>query len=127
MDYSVAALVCVVSMLFLMLMGMRIVYALGFTALVVAFFTYGPFSLEKLGWTTFNTLFNINWVPLPLFVLIACLIAETKMGEDIYGAARSWLSRVPGGLRHGFRHRHQFRLYPGRRQGGGAGVREIRL
>ncbi len=98
MDYTLAALICVLGMLFLMLMGMRIVYALGFTALAVAFFAFGPFSLEKLGWTTFNTLFNINWVPLPLFVLIACLIAETKMGEHIYGAARNWLSRVPGGL-----------------------------
>lgn len=98
MDYTIAALICVLGMLFLMLMGMRIVYALGFTALVVAFFTYGSFSLDKVGWTTFNTLFNINWVPLPLFVFIACLIAETRIGEDIYIAARHWLSRVPGGL-----------------------------
>lgn len=98
MEYSIAALVCIVGVLFLMLMGMRIIYALGFVALIVAFFFYGPVSLDKLGWTTFNTLFNINWVPLPLFVLMACLIAETKIGDDIYGAARAWLSRVPGGL-----------------------------
>jgi C4-dicarboxylate transporter, DctM subunit len=98
MDLSIAALVCIVGVLFLMLMGMRIIYALGFVALIVAYFFYGPFSLDKLGWTTFNTLFDINWVPLPLFVLMACLIAETKIGDDIYGAARAWLSRVPGGL-----------------------------
>jgi len=98
MDFTIAAIVCVVGMLFLMLMGMQVIYALGFTALFVAFFTYGAFSLEKIGWITFNTLYNINWTPLPLFVLIACLIAETKIGEDIYEAARSWLSRVPGGL-----------------------------
>ncbi len=98
MDFTLAAVISVVGMLFLMLMGMRIIFALGFTALVVAYFAYGPLSLDKIGWTTFNTLFNINWVPLPLFVLIACLIAETKMGEHIYEAARNWLSRVPGGL-----------------------------
>jgi C4-dicarboxylate transporter DctM subunit len=98
MNFTTAAIVCVVGMLFLMLMGMQVIYALGFTALVVAFFTYGAPSLEKIGWITFNTLFNINWIPLPLFVLMACLIAETKIGEDIYNAARSWLSRVPGGL-----------------------------
>jgi len=98
MDFTTAALVCVGGMLFLMLMGMPVIYALGFTAIAVAYFTYGAFSLDKVGWTTFNTLFNINWTPLPLFVLIACLIAETKIGEDIYEAARSWLSRVPGGL-----------------------------
>jgi C4-dicarboxylate transporter DctM subunit len=98
MDFTTAAIVCVAGMLFLMLMGMPVIYALGFTALGVAYFTYGSLSLDKIGWTTFNTLYNINWTPLPLFVLIACLIAETKIGEDIYEAARSWLSRVPGGL-----------------------------
>lgn len=98
MDFTTAALVCVLGMLFLMLMGMPVIYALGFTAVVVAFFAFGAPSLEKVGWTTFSTLYNINWTPLPLFVLIACLIAETKIGEDIYAAARSWLSRVPGGL-----------------------------
>lgn len=98
MDASTAALVCVLGMLFLMLMGMPVVFALGLTSLGVAYFAYGGFSLEKIGWTTFNTLFTVNWVPLPLFVLMACLIAETKIGEDIYNAARKWLSRIPGGL-----------------------------
>jgi C4-dicarboxylate transporter DctM subunit len=98
MDFTTGAVVCVVGMLFLMLMGMPVIYALGFTALTVAFFVYGPLSLEKLGWTTFNTLYDMNWTPLPLFILMACLIAETKIGEDIYEVARSWLSRIPGGL-----------------------------
>jgi C4-dicarboxylate transporter DctM subunit len=98
MAFTTAALVCVCGMLFLMLLGTPVVYSLGFMAMAVAFFAFGAPSLEKLGWTTFSTLFNLNWTPLPLFVLIACLIAETKIGEDIYMAARSWLSRVPGGL-----------------------------
>jgi tripartite ATP-independent transporter DctM subunit len=98
MDFTTAAVVCVVGMLFLMMMGMPVIYSLGLVALVVAYFTHGAYSLEKLGWTTFSTLYNINWTPLPLFILMACLISETKIGEDIYNAARSWLSRVPGGL-----------------------------
>ena len=98
MDEALAAVGLILIMLFLMLMGMRIVYALGLSALVVAFFTYGPASIDKLGWTTFTTLFNLNWIPLPLFVLLACLIAETTMGDNIYAAARAWLSGVPGGL-----------------------------
>ena len=98
MDFTTAALVCVLGMLFLMLMGMPVIYALGITSIAVALFTFGVPHLEKVGWTTFSTLYNINWTPLPLFVLIACLIAETKIGEDIYNAARNWLSRVPGGL-----------------------------
>lgn len=98
MDPTIAALVCVVGMLFLMMMGIPVIYSLGFTAFIVALVAFGPYSLEKIGWTTFNTLYNINWTPLPIFVLMACLIAETKIGEDIYNAARKWFSRIPGGL-----------------------------
>ncbi|MFP3975912.1 MAG: TRAP transporter large permease [Dehalococcoidia bacterium] len=98
MDFTTAALTVVLGMLFLMMMGMPVVFSLGVTSMAVAYFAYGPFALEKIGWTTFGTLYTIDWTPLPLFVLMACLIAETRMGEDIYYAARNWLSRVPGGL-----------------------------
>jgi TRAP-type mannitol/chloroaromatic compound transport system permease large subunit len=87
MDPAIAALVCVVGMLFLMMMGVPVIYSLGFTAFIVALVAFGPYSLEKIGWTTFNTLYNINWTPLPIFVLMACLIAETRIGEDIYNAS----------------------------------------
>lgn len=98
MDLALAAPILVISMLVLMMLGMPVIYSLGLTSAAVAFFVYGPFSLEKIGWTTFQALYDINWTPLPLFVLMACLISETKIGEDLYDAARSWLSRVPGGL-----------------------------
>lgn len=29
---------------------------------------------------------------------MACVIAETRIGEDLFRAARNWLSRIPGGL-----------------------------
>ncbi|MBN1190322.1 MAG: TRAP transporter large permease [Dehalococcoidales bacterium] len=98
MDFTTGAIVCVAGMLFLMMMGLPVIYSLGFIAIFVAYFTYGPMSLDKIGWTTFNTLYNLNWVPLPLFVFLASLIAETPIGEQIYRAARAWLSRINGGL-----------------------------
>ena len=98
MELAIAAPILIVSMLALMMLGMPVIYSLGITSAVVAYFVYGPFSLEKIGWTTFQALYDINWTPLPLFVLMACLVGQTKIGEDLYDAARSWLSRVPGGL-----------------------------
>lgn len=97
-SFLFGALLAVSIMLFLMLLGIPIPYSLGAAAIPVAYFVYGPSSLETLGWMTFKTLYNINWTPLPLFVLMACILAETKIGEDIYIAARLWLSRLPGGL-----------------------------
>jgi C4-dicarboxylate transporter, DctM subunit len=68
------------------------------SSIIVAFFAFGMSAFDKLGQTTFFFLFNLAWTPLPLFVLMGCLIAETDIGGDLFRAARNWLSRVPGGL-----------------------------
>ncbi len=98
MDYTTAAVICVASMLFFLMLGVPIAYALGFVSIIVGLFTFGSVCLQKVGWMTFHLLYNLNWTPLPLFTLLACIIAETKIGEDLYRAARNWLSRIPGGL-----------------------------
>ena len=54
--------------------------------------------MDLLGRTTFSFLFRDQLAPLPLFFLLACIIAETEVGDELFGAASKWLSRVPGGL-----------------------------
>ncbi len=98
MDQLTAAIACIVLMLIMLNTGLPIAIAVGFSAMLVGFFTNGLVSLEKLGWTTFQTVFQPAWTPLPLFCFIGCLVAQTKIGEDLFRAARLWLSRLPGGL-----------------------------
>ncbi len=98
MDYTVAAALCVAAMLVLLMSGVPIAYALGFSSAAIGILAFGGIVLNKIGWTTFHLLYNLNWTPLPLFTLMAYVIAETTIGEDLYRAARNWLSRVPGGL-----------------------------
>ncbi len=98
MDFTTAALLCMGSMLVLMLVGVPIAYAIGFSSVVFGVLAFGGVSLDKAGWATFHLLYNLSWTPLPLFVLMACIIAETRVGEDLYGAASKWFSRIPGGL-----------------------------
>jgi len=98
MDYTTAAVTCVAGMLFFLMLGVPIAYSLGFVSIIVGLLAFGGVCLQKVGWMTFHLLFNLNWTPLPLFTLLACIIAETRIGEDLYGAARNWLSRIPGGL-----------------------------
>ena len=85
-------------MFFLLLLGVPIAYSLGFSSIVVGYFAFGGFALQKAGWTTFQLLYNLTWTPLPLFTLMSYLIAETKMGEHLFRTARNWMSRLPGGL-----------------------------
>ena len=98
MDYTTAAVICVVFMLVLLMLGVPIAYALLSSSVAIGILTFGSTCLDKVGWTTFHFLYNLAWTPLPLFVFMACVIAETEIGADLYGAARNWLSRVPGGL-----------------------------
>lgn len=98
MDYNTASILCAGLMFFLLLLGVPIAYSLGFSSIVVGYFAFGGFALQKAGWTTFQLLYNLTWTPLPLFTLMSYLIAETKMGEHLFRTARNWLSRLPGGL-----------------------------
>jgi len=98
MDQLTAALLCIGIMLLMLNTGLPIAFAVGFSSMIVGFILSGGVALEKLGWTTFHTVFNPAWTPLPLFTFIGCLVAQTKIGEDLFRAARLWLSRLPGGL-----------------------------
>jgi tripartite ATP-independent transporter DctM subunit len=85
-------------MLVMLNTGLPIALSLGVSAAIVGSIATGLVSFHKLGWTTFHSLFNPAWTPLPLFVFMGCLIAQTKIGEDLFRSARLWLSRLPGGL-----------------------------
>ena len=98
MDQLTAAILCIIVMLIMLNLGLPIAYALGFSSMIIGFFTFGTVALHKLGWTTYHTVFNPSWTPLPLFAFIGCLIAQTRIGEDLFGSARLWLSRLPGAL-----------------------------
>jgi C4-dicarboxylate transporter DctM subunit len=98
MDATAAAIICVSIMLVMLLIGIPIPFALGFSSILIGTIAYGTTILEKVGSTTFYLVYNFVWTPLPLFTLMACIMAETRIGEDLYRAARNWLSRLPGGL-----------------------------
>ncbi len=98
MDYHTASLLCAGLMLFLLIIGVPIAYALGFSSVIIGYMAFGSFALQKAGWTTFQLLYNLTWTPLPLFTLMSFIIAETTMGEHLFRTARNWLSRLPGGL-----------------------------
>jgi C4-dicarboxylate transporter DctM subunit len=92
------SVIAVLSLFFFMMLGVPIAYTLGFSATIAGLAAFGGTILPKVGWTPFHMLFNLSWTPLPLFILIGSLIAETTMGTDLFRAAVRWLSRIPGGL-----------------------------
>ena len=98
MDYNLSAALCVAVMLILLVIGVPIAWALLSSSILVGIAFFGMSALDKLGGQTFYFLYTLSWTPLPLFVLLGCLIAETTIGYDLFRAARNWLSRIPGGV-----------------------------
>jgi C4-dicarboxylate transporter DctM subunit len=98
MNPMLITLTAVLGLFVLMMLGVPIAYSLGFSAVLAGLLAFGTSILPKVGWTPFHMLFNLAWTPLPLFILIGSLIAETTMGTDLFKAAMRWLSRIPGGL-----------------------------
>jgi C4-dicarboxylate transporter, DctM subunit len=98
MDYGLAASLCIVSMLVILLLGVPIAFALGVSTVVFGALAFGPMALQKVGQVTFTLFYNFSWTPLPLFVLMACVITETTIGEDLYKVARNWVAGIRGSL-----------------------------
>jgi C4-dicarboxylate transporter DctM subunit len=97
-DYGLAAILCIVGMLFFLIIGVPIAFALGFSTVIFGTLAFGPMALQKMAMSTYSLFYNFSWTPLPLFVLMACVITETNIGEDLYKVARNWVSRLPGAL-----------------------------
>jgi len=98
MDPGLAAILCIVLMILFLILGVPIAFALGFSATVCGIFAFGPTALYKMGLATFSLFYNYSWTPLPLFVLMACIITETTIGKDLYRVTRNWVSGLPGAL-----------------------------
>jgi C4-dicarboxylate transporter DctM subunit len=98
MDMLTITLICIGVSLVLMIIGIPIGYALGFCTVIGLLIGLGDPALAKLGLTPFTAFYNLNWTPLPLFILMAYIISETEIGSDIFNTANKWLSRIPGGL-----------------------------
>jgi C4-dicarboxylate transporter DctM subunit len=98
MELTLVSILCIVGLFIFMMLGIPIVYSLGFCAVLGGLVALGTSCLPKVGWTPFHMLFNLAWTPLPLFVLLGSIVGQTAMGQDLFKAASNWLGRIPGGL-----------------------------
>jgi len=85
-------------MLVFLLLGVPVAFALGFSTVVFGTLAFGPMALQKMSMSTFSLFYSYSWTPLPLYVLMACIITETPIGEQLFRVARNWVAGFPGAL-----------------------------
>ena len=78
--------------------GPPLALGIGFTALVVAFFLWGPASLNMVATSTLGTMLSTLLLAIPLFIFMAKFLEKSGLAEDLYDLMYHLLGRVRGGL-----------------------------
>lgn len=111
MDPQTVGIVVTVGMLVLLLLRFPIAVVLvttGYVGMVLVLASRGGegFVLENglsaanyfLGQLAYSSTAAYTFTTIPMFLLMGYIATEAGFTRDIYGAARMWLARVPGGL-----------------------------
>ncbi len=89
------AALCLILML---LTGMPVAFALGFTAILFLVLQDGASAMVVVAETLFASLDEFALLSIPMFLVMGSAIAASRAGADLYEAIDRWLYRVPGGL-----------------------------
>jgi C4-dicarboxylate transporter, DctM subunit len=83
----------------LMALGIPIFVSIGLAAFAGLAMIFGPLH-AMVDFTSFlwQSLNNFELVTIPLFVLTAMLVEESKIGDELFACAKAWIGSVPNGL-----------------------------
>lgn len=89
----------VVVMFGLMALGIPIFISIGLSAFVglslIFGLTHAMVDFTSFLWQSLN---NFELVTIPLFVLAAMLVEESKVGDELFEFAKAWIGSIPNGL-----------------------------
>ncbi|MEO1249607.1 MAG: TRAP transporter large permease subunit [Pseudomonadota bacterium] len=99
MSYEAIAVLMFSSMLLMLLTGQRVFGAIGFVAVVAAFFLWGDRGGYDLGFAAAIKL--MKWYPLltlPMFIFMGYVLSESRIADDLYKMFHVWMGGLSGGL-----------------------------
>ncbi|MBD3663918.1 TRAP transporter large permease subunit [Sulfitobacter sp. TSTF-M16] len=99
MSHEVIAILMFSSMMLMLLTGQRVFGAIGFVAVIAAFFLWGDRGGFDLGFSAAIKL--MKWYPLltlPMFIFMGYVLSESKIADDLYRMFHVWMGGLSGGL-----------------------------
>jgi TRAP-type mannitol/chloroaromatic compound transport system permease large subunit len=106
-DVGLLSLILLLSMFFLLAIGMPLGFASAFLAVLVMLMKFGPELLFRdfgrgpmavLSQAIYRQMTNYVLISIPLFIFMAALLERTGIARDMYNSLNIWLSRVRGGI-----------------------------
>ena len=99
MGHEAIAILMFASMMLMLLTGQRVFGAIGFVAVVAAFFLWGDRGGYDLGFAAAMKL--MKWYPLltlPMFIFMGYILSESRIADDLYKMFHVWMGGLNGGL-----------------------------
>ena len=99
MSYEIIATLMFSTMMLMLLTGQRVFGAIGFVAVVAAFFLWGDRGGYDIGFAAAIKL--MKWYPLltlPMFIFMGYILSESKIADDLYKMFHVWMGGLSGGL-----------------------------
>src|SRR5512138_3602842 len=98
MSIELISILIIVSMLFLMALGLPLAWTIGAVAVALTLYMFEPSVLMMLvGWV-FDMSLNYTLMAVPLFVLMAAILQRSGVAEDLFSAVHIWAGGLRGGL-----------------------------
>jgi len=101
MSIGPLTLILFVSLSILLLSGLPLAFALGGLGVVLTLVELGPAALFLTATTAYHTWTMYTLIALPLFVLMANLLANSGIADDLYDMMYHWMGGMRGGLAMG--------------------------
>ena len=98
MSTLVIGLLVVFVLIFLLLAGLPVAFALGSVAILFLIMFDGISSVDVIADILFGSLGEFALLSIPMFILMGAAIASSRAGSDLYEALERWFYKVPGGL-----------------------------
>nr|WP_174818881.1 MULTISPECIES: TRAP transporter large permease subunit [Ruegeria] len=87
------------TMMLMLLTGQRVFGAIGFVAVIAAFFLWGDRGGYDLGFAA--AIKVMRWYPLltlPMFIFMGYVLSESRIADDLYRMFHVWMGGLSGGL-----------------------------
>ena len=88
----------IIVLLLLLTTGTPVGVSLGMIGILVTLIFGDVSQLGRLAHTAFSRAGDFVFLVIPLFVFMGAVLAEGRIGQDLYTCAQRWLGRLPGAL-----------------------------
>lgn len=98
MSIGLATLLLFGGLIFFLVMGVPVVFALGGVSVVVLYLLGGVNDLYIVATTTYRQITDPGLITIPLFILMGSFLVHSGISDRLFTALNYWLSGVRGGL-----------------------------